>query len=448
MSPEFHLPSQTIIPLRSRRRRAGFPSVAERRIVAARPVTSPSPGAEPVMLGGFVAAVHHSGHVAAPIDEDRLFERAAHHLEQVRAETRAFLADTTVVPLHLVTPTETVADTPDTPVPANIVRPRTLGLAFGMGQGQIVKARAGRAIDHLAAEARERAEELEATLHGPDKELSELAGTHLRALTGQLIGSLYNAPTDEPKTRSHQIVHELNDRMWTWRAATVVLPKKWWGWAPLVSGLLKPAAFLAVLWFLSTGHPLLALMTFVVGRIVSLALPSAYGNEPLNGPESRFSWRASVYGHFADAFGVLAVAAYLVGQQRTFWAAMLSLSAVAMLSGTIIRLAALHSADFVERLHLERVARDGAMLTALWLEVLFAHTGQVAEFPGTGIPVAVVAGIGPVVYAGLEAWRVVRRVRRNQMRRSGLSPEERLADLYLEFHPAIDEPRFQARCSS
>jgi len=408
-------------------------------------------------LEAFLYEVTSAGQPAVEIDDDAVFASAHEQLEAARSRARASRASQTdrlrianVRPLPLRgRPSVPPAAAPSIVVgpgssDASVVDPIERGVAWGVGRETVAAIQARRAVDALAAEARESTAELGAAMHGADPKLASLAGTHLRALTGRLLGQLAEAP--EPVVRTG--VHLLTDRCDQWlkakRQAAVRLPRRWWGWAPAISALAGPLTFVPVAVCLLRGHPAWALGVFLGLRVMTLMLPAPYACDELDGSERKFSWRLCIYGHFSDAMGLVALGGCLSARGAMGWGTAVSAAAAAMLCGTIVRLAALQGGDFVRRNRLERVARDGSMVAALAATAVVSSAG-VARVPGLGVPTLALAAVGPVIYALAEALQVAWRERSNETRRQMLPPELRLADLHLELTPAIEEPRFRPR---
>ena len=124
----------------------------------------------------------------------------------------------------------------------------------------------------------------------------------------------------------------------------------------------------------------------------------------------------------SDLVGLGAVAMYLATNERIVWAVAASLGLVIVAGGTIHRLAAIQEADYVPRLVLERLVRNGSLLFWLVTAALFQAT-----IPSQSLPLIALVIAAPAIYGLLEQVRVVALARANDRHRDLLTREAQIA---------------------
>lgn len=113
-------------------------------------------------------------------------------------------------------------------------------------------------------------------------------------------------------------------------------------------------------------------------------------------------WRACVIGQVCDLATLLAVAGYLMIQERTAWGAAVGLVALLEVFGTMVRVAAVQGGIVLRRLYLERLMRNGSLLLGVILATLLQP-----EVPTSGVPLIAIAAVGGGLYAVGEIVRVL-----------------------------------------
>ena len=265
------------------------------------------------------------------------------------------------------------------------------------------------------------------------------ARSHYQRSAGHLLAGYLNdndrADVDAiyPRVRAVRVLGRVEGRLQRIRAAMVLAPAVSWNrlcrvWAPV-----SVLATITAVGLMLAGHVTIAAVTFTARVTCSALLPPPY---PIaNRRRRRVSWKLCVLGHLTDALGLLGIAAYLSAHNRVVYATVMSAAAMFMLSATLFRVAALQTADFVRRLVAERLVRNGSLLIGVWAAAAFQP-----DLSPRVVPLAAVAGIGPVLYAGAEVGRVLWRDRVNRRRRSELDAEQRQLDRHLEVDRVLRDP--------
>ena len=113
-------------------------------------------------------------------------------------------------------------------------------------------------------------------------------------------------------------------------------------------------------------------------------------------------WRACVVGHFCDAVVLMSLGAFLIDIGRVGWGALVALVSITELSVTLLRVAAVQGGVVLRRLYLERVLRNGALLSALGMAAVW---GPQATWGG--VPLIALGAVGGAVFAAVELARVL-----------------------------------------
>lgn len=128
--------------------------------------------------------------------------------------------------------------------------------------------------------------------------------------------------------------------------------------------------------------------------------------------EWRVDWAACVMGHMTDAVVLMSIALHLVAERHETWGMLAGTVPLAMLGATLLRLAAAQGGVVLQRLQLERVARNVPIIIALGLASVAERR---AVLPLMG------ATVGAAAFAALEVVRTVvyTRLRQQSDRVSG-----------------------------
>jgi hypothetical protein len=179
-----------------------------------------------------------------------------------------------------------------------------------------------------------------------------------------------------------------------WTAARVALTAG--AFMLLASGHLMAAAGLLVLRILGS------MLQPTPGLSADLLSTESHGESRQASPHWYIDWKACVVGQVCDLAMTVAVAGYLLVNDRVAWAGAACLVAFLQITGTMLRIAAVQQGVVLRRLFLERLMRNGFLLLGVGLAVAFQPL-----VPPTGIPLIALSVIGSAAYALVEISRVL-----------------------------------------